>query len=70
MVKVGVACSMELPQERWDISKAISELHLVRDIILGARIQHNMLGYMEGKNETSHHLNVGIKLFTYFDLFS
>ncbi|XP_030938744.1 probable LRR receptor-like serine/threonine-protein kinase At3g47570 [Quercus lobata] len=37
-VKVGVACSMELPQERWDISKAISELHLVRDIILGARI--------------------------------
>ncbi|KAF3948938.1 hypothetical protein CMV_025124 [Castanea mollissima] len=38
MVKVGVACSMELPQERWDISKAISELHLVRDIILGARI--------------------------------
>ncbi|XP_050257675.1 receptor kinase-like protein Xa21 [Quercus robur] len=38
MVKVGVACSMELAQERWDISKAISELHLVRDIILGARI--------------------------------
>ncbi|XP_075662777.1 putative receptor-like protein kinase At3g47110 [Castanea sativa] len=38
MVKVGVACSMELPQERWDISKAISELHLVRDIILGAGI--------------------------------
>ncbi|KAL4632604.1 hypothetical protein ACB092_04G063700, partial [Castanea dentata] len=33
MVKVGVACSMELAQERWDISKAISELHLVRDII-------------------------------------
>ena len=27
-----------------------------------------MIGYMEGKNETSHHLNVGIKLFTYFDL--
>ncbi|XP_065635427.1 receptor kinase-like protein Xa21 [Quercus suber] len=38
MVKVGVACSKELPQERWDISKAISELHLVRYIILGARI--------------------------------
>ncbi|XP_065629663.1 putative receptor-like protein kinase At3g47110 isoform X2 [Quercus suber] len=38
MVKVGVACSMELPQERWDISKAISKLQLVRDIILGARI--------------------------------
>ncbi|XP_075661118.1 receptor kinase-like protein Xa21 [Castanea sativa] len=37
MVKVGVACSMELPQERWDISKAISKLHLVRDILLGSR---------------------------------
>ena len=37
MVKVGVVCSMELPQERWDISKAISELHLVRDILLGSR---------------------------------
>nr|XP_023900158.1 receptor kinase-like protein Xa21 [Quercus suber] len=37
MVKVGVACSKELPQERWDISKAISELHLVRYIILGPK---------------------------------
>ena len=37
MVKLGLACSMELPQERWDISKAISELHLVRDILLGSR---------------------------------
>ena len=37
MVKVGVACSMELPQERWDISKAISKLHLVRDILLSSR---------------------------------
>ena len=38
MVKVGLACSMELPQERWDISKAIFELQLVRNILLGARI--------------------------------
>ena len=37
MVKVGVACSVELPQERWNINKAISELHLVRDILLGSR---------------------------------
>ena len=37
MVKVGVACSMMLPQERWDISKAISKLHLVRDILLSSR---------------------------------
>ena len=36
-VMVGVACPMELPQERWDISKAISKLHLVRDILLGSR---------------------------------
>ncbi|XP_065636814.1 receptor kinase-like protein Xa21 [Quercus suber] len=38
MVKVGVACSMMLPQERWDISKVISELHLVRNILLSTRI--------------------------------
>ena len=38
MVKVGVACSMMLPQERWDISKVISELHLVRNNLLSARI--------------------------------
>ncbi|XP_075667174.1 putative receptor-like protein kinase At3g47110 [Castanea sativa] len=38
MVKLGLACSMELPQERWDISKAISELQLARDLLLGARI--------------------------------
>ena len=38
MVKLGLACSMELPQERWDISKAISELQLVKDILLGTRI--------------------------------
>ncbi len=50
IIKVGVACSVEFPQERWDISKAISELHLVRDILLGTRIQRNMLGYMEGQN--------------------
>ena len=38
MVKVGVACSVELPQERWDISKVISELHFIRNILLGAGI--------------------------------
>ncbi|GMY12468.1 probable LRR receptor-like serine/threonine-protein kinase At3g47570 [Fagus crenata] len=38
MINVGVACSVELPQERWDISKAISELYLVRDILIGPRI--------------------------------
>ncbi|XP_065622459.1 receptor kinase-like protein Xa21 [Quercus suber] len=48
MVKVGVACSVDLPQERWDISKAISELHLVRDILLGSRSKCNLFDYMEG----------------------
>ncbi|XP_030931191.1 receptor kinase-like protein Xa21 [Quercus lobata] len=38
MVKVGVACSVELPQERWDISKVIFELHFIRDILLGVGI--------------------------------
>ena len=38
IVNVGVACSVELPQERWDISKAISELHLVKNILLGVKI--------------------------------
>ena len=37
MVKIGVSCSMELPQERWDIIKALSELYLVRDILYGAK---------------------------------
>ena len=37
MVKIGVSCSMELPQERWDIIKALSELYLVRDILHGAK---------------------------------
>ena len=49
MVKLGLACSMELPQERWDISKAISELQLVRDILLSARISCNMLAHMKGQ---------------------
>ena len=40
MVKLGLACSMELPQERWDISKAISELQLIRGILLGDLMQH------------------------------
>ncbi|XP_030939907.1 probable LRR receptor-like serine/threonine-protein kinase At3g47570 [Quercus lobata] len=38
LVKIGDACTMELPQERWDISKALSELHLVKDILHGGRI--------------------------------
>ena len=37
MVKIGVSCSMELLQERWDIIKALSELYLVRDILHGAK---------------------------------
>nr|POF26729.1 histone deacetylase 14 [Quercus suber] len=51
MVKVGVACSVDLPQERWDISKAISELHLVRDILLGSRSKCNLFDYMEDPSQ-------------------
>ena len=63
MVKLGLACSMELPQERWDISKAISELQLIRDI------NATCLAIQKVKNQTFLPLNVGIKFFTYFDLF-
>ena len=64
MVKLGLACSMELPQERWDISKAISELQLIRDI------NATCLAIQKVKNQTFLPLNVGIKFFTYFDFSS
>ncbi|XP_059650344.1 probable LRR receptor-like serine/threonine-protein kinase At3g47570 [Cornus florida] len=35
MIKIGVACSMEAPQDRMDISNAVHELNLVRDILQG-----------------------------------
>ena len=35
IVKIGVACSMELPQERMEIDDAIHDLHLARDILEG-----------------------------------
>ncbi|KAA8534091.1 hypothetical protein F0562_031716 [Nyssa sinensis] len=37
MVKIGLACSMESPLDRMDISNAIHELLLVRDILQGTR---------------------------------
>ncbi|KAM7462594.1 hypothetical protein LguiA_030715 [Lonicera macranthoides] len=36
LVKIGVACSMESPQERMEIDDAIHDLHLARDILEGA----------------------------------
>ena len=66
MVKLGLACSMELPQERWDISKAIFELQLVRDIFLALGFNATCLALRKVKNQTYLPLNVGIKFFTYF----
>ncbi|XP_021684421.2 putative receptor-like protein kinase At3g47110 isoform X2 [Hevea brasiliensis] len=39
MINVGVACSMESPQDRMDISDAIKDLYLVRNNYMEARIE-------------------------------
>ncbi|KAG5235193.1 LRR receptor serine/threonine-protein kinase [Salix suchowensis] len=46
IIKIGVACSVELPRERMDIGSAVAELHRVRDILSGTRIrgQHGYIG--------------------------
>uniref|UniRef100_A0A2C9VHP4 non-specific serine/threonine protein kinase n=1 Tax=Manihot esculenta TaxID=3983 RepID=A0A2C9VHP4_MANES len=42
MIKVGVACSMESPQDRIDISDAIKELHSIRNNFMLARRKPSM----------------------------
>ncbi|KAA8518135.1 hypothetical protein F0562_015609 [Nyssa sinensis] len=37
VVKIGVTCSMESPQDRHDIREIIQELNLIRDILQGTR---------------------------------
>ncbi|KAA8539594.1 hypothetical protein F0562_026286 [Nyssa sinensis] len=37
MVRIGVACSMESPQDRMEIRKVIRELNLIRDILQGTQ---------------------------------
>ncbi|KAA8539600.1 hypothetical protein F0562_026292 [Nyssa sinensis] len=39
MVRIGVACSMESPQDRMEIKNVIRELNLIRDILQGTRKQ-------------------------------
>uniref|UniRef100_A0A6N2LYU2 Serine-threonine/tyrosine-protein kinase catalytic domain-containing protein n=1 Tax=Salix viminalis TaxID=40686 RepID=A0A6N2LYU2_SALVM len=39
IIKIGVACFVELPRERMDIGSAVAELHRVRDILSGTRIR-------------------------------
>uniref|UniRef100_A0A6N2NAJ5 non-specific serine/threonine protein kinase n=1 Tax=Salix viminalis TaxID=40686 RepID=A0A6N2NAJ5_SALVM len=39
IIKIGVACSVELPRERMDIGNVVAELHRVRDILSGTRIR-------------------------------
>ncbi|KAJ9184964.1 hypothetical protein P3X46_004648 [Hevea brasiliensis] len=38
MIKVGVACSMDSPQDRMDISDALKELHSARNNFMQARV--------------------------------
>ncbi|KAA8528042.1 hypothetical protein F0562_035089 [Nyssa sinensis] len=38
LVEIGVACSMEAPQDRMDMSEVVTELHLLRDILLPVRV--------------------------------
>ncbi|KAG5235185.1 LRR receptor serine/threonine-protein kinase [Salix suchowensis] len=51
IIKIGVACSVELPRERMDIGSVVAELHRVRDILSGTRIrgQHEYVSVREGK---------------------
>ncbi|KAL7195087.1 hypothetical protein ACSBR1_035324 [Camellia fascicularis] len=42
MLKIGVACSEESPQERITIVDAIKGLHLAKDMLLGRRISSNV----------------------------
>ena len=37
VVKIGLACSAELPRDRMDINIATAELHCIRNILLGMR---------------------------------
>ncbi|XP_042482646.1 probable LRR receptor-like serine/threonine-protein kinase At3g47570 [Macadamia integrifolia] len=38
VIRIGVACSAESPQDRMDINDVVKELHLIRDIYLGVSI--------------------------------
>ncbi|XP_052181113.1 putative receptor-like protein kinase At3g47110 [Diospyros lotus] len=41
MIKIGVACSVESPQERLDISSVVHKLNITRDIFQGLRKGNN-----------------------------
>ncbi|XP_052181297.1 probable LRR receptor-like serine/threonine-protein kinase At3g47570 isoform X1 [Diospyros lotus] len=41
MIKIGVACSMESPQDRLNISNVVRELNIIRDIFQGLRKGNN-----------------------------
>ncbi|XP_052181025.1 putative receptor-like protein kinase At3g47110 [Diospyros lotus] len=41
MIKIGVACSVESPQDRLDISNVVRELNITRDIFQGLRKGNN-----------------------------
>lgn len=37
VIRIGVNCSVELPRERMDVSRAVAELCQIRDLLLGTR---------------------------------
>jgi hypothetical protein len=38
IIKMGVACSVELPRERMDIGDVVTELNRIKDTLLGTRM--------------------------------
>jgi len=51
IIKIGVACSVELPRARMDMSNVVAELHRIRDILSGTRIRGQLenVSLREGK---------------------
>jgi len=51
IIKIGVACSVELPRARMDMSIVVAELHRIRDILSGTRIRGQLenVSLREGK---------------------
>jgi serine/threonine protein kinase len=39
IIKMGVACSVELPRERMDIGDVVTELNRIKDTLLGTRMR-------------------------------
>ena len=42
MARIGVACSMESPEDRMDMTNVVHQLQSIKNILLGQRIVSNM----------------------------